>query len=79
MALRKIIAYLSPEDLKSMADSDARCRVALSGHPGLSVPECVQAFKEDWKLIAYMREKYEVPEDETVDFALYDGAIYEAD
>jgi hypothetical protein len=77
--MRKIIGYLSDKDRQRVLEVYARAQVALSGNPNMPVQEAVRAIMEDQNLYAQLRRKYEIPEDEGVDFAASDGAIVETD
>lgn len=80
MADRKLYGgSLSNADLVTLRAVRLRASVANSGNSNMSVDEAMEAFDADIRLIAELRERYEIPEDESVGFSLIDGAIIDVD
>lgn len=75
--MRKIIGWLSEEDFDRYQRSYARVTLAVTGHPGLSPEEAQQAIIVDLNLFHQLRKKYDIEDDEAVEFSFFDGAILE--
>jgi len=79
MSIRTVIGWLSEEDRKRYVRSYTRAMLVVHGSPLVtSMEQAEEIILEDQALYREFRAKYEIAEDEAVEFSLYDGAIYEA-
>jgi hypothetical protein len=71
--------WLSREDLQRLRDARTMSEVAQSGNPAISPDDAQRFLIEDVAMLEYLREKYDIPPDESVGFSLIDGMILDLD